>query len=88
MPQIGAGDIAVRPYLWILYKFCSRIAEPQFVCSGRTPKMQNPASKSGVCKSTRSRKGGFFMSFPMLLLLLLLLRKRRTKFNFQIHLDL
>jgi hypothetical protein len=50
--------------------------------------MQNPAFESGVCKSTRSRKGGFFMSFPMLLLLLLLLRKRRTKFNFQIHLDL
>jgi hypothetical protein len=51
-------------------------------------KCKTPLIKSGVCKSTRSRKGGFFMSFPMLLLLLLLLRKRRTKFNFQIHLDL
>jgi hypothetical protein len=51
-------------------------------------KCKTPLLKSGVCKSTRSRKGRFFMSFPMLLLLLLLLRKRRTKFNFQIHLDL
>jgi hypothetical protein len=80
--------MALRLCLWILYNFCSRFAEAQFACSDRTPKMQNPAVKERGLQIPRSRKRGFLMSFPMLLLLLLSLRKRRTKFNFQIHLDL
>ena len=47
--------------------------------------MQNPAIASGVCKSTRSRKGDR-MVYLMLVVFLVLFRKRRTKLK--IDLDL
>jgi len=48
--------------------------------------MQNPADESGVCKSTRSRKGDQPMVLLMAFLFLILLRNRRIKLKFEIEL--
>jgi hypothetical protein len=48
--------------------------------------MQNPLYKSGVCKSTWSRKGDRYIIILMLFVLLVLLRKRRTKLKIEIDL--
>ena len=49
-------------------------------------KCKTPLKKSGVCKSTRSRKGDRNMVYLMLVVFLSYLRKRRTKLK--IDLDL
>jgi hypothetical protein len=48
--------------------------------------MQNPADKSGVCKSTGVERGNCFMSLLMLFLFLMLFRKRRTRLKLDIEL--
>jgi hypothetical protein len=50
-------------------------------------KCKTPLFKSGVCKSTWSKKGDRFMIILMLFVLLVLLRKRRTKRKIEIDLS-
>ena len=47
--------------------------------------MQNPADKSGVCKSTGLERR-YLMVLLVLFLILILLRKRGTKIKFDIEL--
>ena len=49
-------------------------------------KCKTPPFRSGVCKSTRSRKGDQPMVLLMAFLFLILLRNRRIKLKFEIEL--